>query len=112
MSEILADADGVALLFDGGIRDEFGQPLVRTFKAKTSHTHLRMNMNFFVGSSFDGDIASSARQFQANGSRHVQSAFKAASCGRSEGASREHQSDGKRSHWCGELTASRHRSSV
>src|SRR6266849_8164943 len=97
MSEILADADGVTPLFHRGISDDLRQSPIRTFKSKSRNPHLRMNVDFLIGCSFDGDVACSVRQFQPNGPRDVQSALEVASRGRSKGATRKEQSDGEKS---------------
>jgi hypothetical protein len=63
----LPDANGVASLLDGRIRNRFVQPLPRTLGAETRGPNIAVDVHLAVGAASDVDIARGVGQFQADG---------------------------------------------
>jgi len=78
MRYFFADANGVASLFDRGIREGIVQALLRALGAESRCAHFAVHVYFAVGAARDVHVTGGVRQFQKNWAGHVVVAIESA----------------------------------
>src|SRR6266851_314874 len=71
VSHFLADANDVASLFDGRIRESIVQALLRIVEAESRCAHFAAHMYFAVGACCDVHVTGGVGELQAGGAVHV-----------------------------------------
>src|SRR5207249_4128632 len=65
--EVRADANGVAPLLDGRIRNGVVEPLLPVVNSEPGRSHLSVHVHFAIGTAGDIHVARGILKFQANG---------------------------------------------
>src|SRR6266704_4475968 len=106
-----ADADGVAPLLDGGIRNGLVQPLLWIVKSKTGGAHIGMHRHRAARSSRDVHVTGGIGELQADGTGHSKSADETSADGWAGIAARREQDGRKQHERQAEISVARHSSS-
>src|SRR5271168_868503 len=112
VTHVLANADGVAALFDGRMSDELAHALLRAAKTHSRRMHVGVHVHFAVRAAGDLHVPGGAAEFQADRAGDGEGSAEIAADGRATGAAAEYEKSGKHSGRCCEKSVTLHASSV